>query len=373
MLRPTDAYLKAETAPALSQTPLPMKPAPRVLGRVPALDGLRALAILAVFGVHLQWTIGGNGVTVFFALSGFLITAILLDEIERTGRIQLGRFFVRRVRRLLPALLAFLIIDAIYIACSYTGWDRKAMLMMAALTPFYANNWLIGLRAVSDNHLSHTWSLAVEEQFYLVWPFVLLAIVRLAGIRRAGFVVLALAVLAVGWRFAVAAMGGSEYRIYNGTDTRIDAVLFGAVTAFAFRYRILPESRAWRTVAVIACIALVLHLFAGVGAAERSLSLHCLCGYALVAMLACVAIVLLAEGRGGIAGRWLAFAPLVYIGKLSYGLYLWHYLIFYAIQTQFPTLDPVAAITMKLALTSLAAVISYHVIERPFLKVNPSR
>jgi len=197
--------------------------------------------------------------------------------------------------------------------------------------------------------------------------------VRLAGIRHAGFVVLALAVLAVGWRFAVAAMGGTEYRIYNGTDTRIDAVLFGAATAFAFRYRMLPESRAWHTVAGIVCLALVLHLFAGIGAAERSLSLRCLGGYALAAMLTCVAIVLLAEGRGGRAGRWLAFPPLVYIGKISYGLYLWHYLIFDAIHTQFPTLDPVAAITWKLLLTSVAAVISFHFIERPFLAANPSR
>ena len=215
-------------------------------GRVLGLDGLRAVAVLLVLGFHFGvGGLGGGffGVDVFYVLSGFLITGLLLAEYERRDRIGLGAFWLRRARRLLPALLLVLVAVTLMVrfaepAGTYPGYRGAAL---SAL--FYVSNWW--QVATSGNYfvatgatspLTHTWSLAVEEQFYLVWPLVVLAVLHLAGSFRRG-VRAVLAVAAVGAMASAVEMavlfrpGGNTTRIYFGTDTHAQSVLVGAVLA----------------------------------------------------------------------------------------------------------------------------------------------
>ena len=215
-------------------------------GRVLGLDGLRAVAVALVLGFHfgVGWLGGGFfGVDVFYVLSGFLITGLLLAEYERRERIGLGAFWLRRARRLLPALLLVLVAVTLMVrfaepAGAYPGYRGAAM---SAL--FYVSNWwqiatsgnyFVSTGAVSP--LTHTWSLAVEEQFYLVWPLVVLAVLHVAGPFRRGVRVL-LGVAAVGAVASAVEMaalyhpGANTTRIYFGTDTHAQSVLVGAVLA----------------------------------------------------------------------------------------------------------------------------------------------
>lgn len=332
---------------------------------LPALDGLRGVAILSVVAVHLGWTIGGNGVTVFFALSGFLITSLLQHELETTGRIRYGRFFARRALRLLPALVVFLLLNMVLILVLADGWNRKAQLTLSALTPLYLNNWLIGLRIVPDTPLSHTWSLAVEEQFYLLAPFALVFLNRLVRSRRQlGFVLVCLALAASAWRIGVSSYF-SEYRIYNGTDTRADAILYGAAAAIVWRAGGLRWLAKFGPVLLALLVA---HLFLGVGAEPRSRSLACLGGYALVAIASSMLLVLLANGWP--VARVLAVRPMVYVGKLSYGWYLWHYPLFAAVDGVGTEFGESGKIVLKLGLSLGAAVLSYELVDRPCAKLK---
>ena len=346
------------------------------LGTVPALDGLRALAVLSVFAVHLDWTVSGHGVTVFFALSGFLITALLLEEKDQNGRVAMGRFFARRGLRLLPALLVFLVADVAYtMATRADAASRGNHLKQVAATLLYANNWLIGLRQVPDDHLSHTWSLAVEEQFYIVWPFALLAILALAHCRKRSAAWVALLALSfTGERYLLAGIfpheRALEYRIYNGTDARLDALLYGAAAAFAFRDRLFLTGWGAGALAWLAAVLLVAHLFGNVGAEPRSLSPTSLAAYLGVALATTALVYALALRRPELKPlEWLlTLAPVRYLGRVSYGLYLWHPLACVVAKEQFPNLDGVSAVALKILGAMVPTMLSYHLVEKPCLR-----
>ncbi len=251
-----------------TEVPAPPGESPRPQGsggsRVAGLDGLRAVAVLAVMAFHFgaSWMVGGFfGVDIFYVLSGFLITGLLLGEWNSAGRIRLGRFWARRARRLLPALVLVLLAVTWYVHFvappgSYPGYRMDAL---SAL--FYFSNW--HQIATSTNYfvatglvspLTHCWSLAIEEQFYLVWPLVLIGVLRAArDTVRATQVTLVLCVVgalaSTAWMEWLYAEGVSTTRLYFGTDTHAQCILVGSGLACWIRLRLRPtESSDGRSV-----------------------------------------------------------------------------------------------------------------------------
>ncbi len=312
--------------------------------RNPELDGLRGVAILLVLGWHLGLPLlrsaGVVGVTLFFALSGYLITSILLKEYAAARSISFRRFYLRRALRLLPALVV--VIAFALVAGAMGAWgDRFGQI--AAGTAFslaYVANWAaIG---TDLSVLGHTWSLSIEEQFYLLWPALLLIGLGRVGQRRLGFLVVLVAVaIAIERVWLVNAGDVSFQRIYFGTDTRGDAVLYGSAMA-------LLGARPHRRVALYTGLAIALSVVIFVESSMFYLAW-------ILPLVAFGSAIVAASGPAV-----LAWPPLVAVGRISYGLYLWHYLF---IWWGLPL--PIA-----LALTFAAAGLSYRFIEQPFLRLK---
>lgn len=345
------------------------------------LDGLRAVAVIAVILYHadVPWLPGGFlGVDVFFVISGFLITSLLLVEFDRTGRLDYRGFYVRRARRLLPALLAMLVVSAVLVAtvASDVAAGFRHDLPGALL---YYSNWL---NIVSDTSyfdfigrppiLKHLWSLALEEQFYLVWPTVALLAYRWRGARAVGQVAALGALLST-----VALMTGSligsmpapndPSRLYFGADTHSMGVLAGAALAVVWRPgRTSPvlakQAAALVSAAGVAGLLLLGLFFHNVGEFSNFLYRG---GFLVVSLVAAV-VVAAASHRGVPFGRYLGIRPMRYVGERSYGLYLWHWPIFMVTRpgADIP-LSGAAAFTLRIGLLMLVAHASYKYLEVP--------
>ena len=326
------------------------------LGYRPALDGVRAVSIALVLAFHLgaPWMPGGYlGVSVFFTLSGFLITSLLLGERSTTGRIDVRAFYVRRLRRLLPASLVCLTGIAVLAAIGTIAArsDLRAGVLGAV---FQVANWerLLGDKSYADLFLApspvdHFWSLAIEEQFYWVWPLAVAGVTAVAA-RRVGHVLVgAFAVLAVGAVVTAQALGGDA--AYFASWARFAEILAGAALAALVHGRQVP-ARAARLAApcLVVIVALAVVTPAGRGwAYEGGLPLFSLVSAGLV-------LGLLVPGP---VTRLLAREPIPWIGRISYGLYLFHWPVF--------TVLGDASVGEKLALTGALTVVSYYLIERP--------
>jgi peptidoglycan/LPS O-acetylase OafA/YrhL len=318
------------------------------LGYVPALDGLRGVAILGVLGVHLFGLSGGfYGVDLFFVLSGFLITTLLLEEHDRTGRVSLRAFYIRRARRLMPALCAVLVLIAVVGPLYYS----PALLASIVASGLYAANIVRGFGTsdfLNATPAAHLWSLAQEEQFYVLWPVALLSLRRRLTERRLMTLLAAGFVLLVLYRAGLAAAGAGWHRIYYAPDTHMDGLVLGCLVACARRRGLTTVP----ALAGCAAFALVVAAFA-LGAQTVPWSV----GGMPVVEIAAAALVLAALSPGPVSLA-LSARPLVWIGALSYSLYLW----------QIPAMwltgwdDRWGA----LALTAALTLVSYYVIERPF-------
>jgi peptidoglycan/LPS O-acetylase OafA/YrhL len=379
----------------------------------PALDGLRGIAVLAVLAYHanLPFAPGGFlGVDVFFVLSGYLITSLLLAEWAGTGGIDLGRFWVRRARRLLPALLLALAVVAVYaaVAADPAQYDRLRADGLATLA--YIANWQPVLAEVSyfdqfqdPSPLRHTWSLGIEEQYYLVWPLLLLAALTLLTrvrarsggrngapstsaltARRLGWPLLGTALAAVGSALLMATLyvpGADPSRVYYGTDTRAQALLVGGALAFLAAWRAAgadrrrtaappgqarwPRARrlAGSLAAVSGPAALGLLALAFVAVHDRDGYLY-RGGLLAVALLA--AVVIAASVReGGPVRRLLAVRPLRLVGVVSYGLYLWHWPVYVLLTPDRTGWSGGTLLAARLAVTAAVTVASYVLVERP--------
>jgi peptidoglycan/LPS O-acetylase OafA/YrhL len=335
----------------------------------PYLDGLRAVAILGVLVYHLDraWLPGGYlGVDLFFVLSGYLITMLLLGEHARTGRIDLPAFWSRRIRRLLPALLVLLVVMAalIWVGGDLLAQGRARGDLLATL--FYFANWQFIAEGqsyfnqfVAASPDRHTWSLAIEEQFYLAWPLV--AAFVLGRFKALGLAVVA-GTVAVGSALWLAVLFDpvDPSRAYFGTDSRIFEILVGASLAIAlagrFRARLVSVGRLVAPIALLALIA------AYVGLADDNALYYR--GGAVLVCLAAAALIAGLEGGSPVA-RLLSVRPLVLVGLVSYGLYLWHFpIITYVNEWLGPTSLPQWA-ALATGLTVAATVVSYVVVETP--------
>ncbi|HWC69489.1 MAG TPA: acyltransferase family protein [Acidimicrobiales bacterium] len=342
---------------------------------LPGIDGLRAVAVVAVLLYHggVSWTRGGFlGVEVFFVISGYLITLLLVAEHERTGNVSFRGFWRRRARRLLPALFALLgAVMFTWVVFVRDGLDTLKVELLAALT--YTTNWLLIANDSSyftqldrPSPLQHLWSLAVEEQFYIVWPIVALAIFRASRARpqRAVRILLAGAAASYLLMQVMYDSTGDPSRVYFGTDTRASALLLGAALAVAWRpnpgERV--ESNLGLELAGLAGITVVVACLGHIG--DQSAFLYragfFICCVATLATIAAVA-------RPTALSRLLGVAPLVWIGTRSYGLYLWHWPVYVLTRPgeDLPGWSPNQALVLRLVITFLLAELSYRWIERP--------
>lgn len=323
---------------------------------IPALDGIRAIAVFLVFLFHsrVPGFFGGYlGVDVFFVLSGFLITSLLLREIDISGSVQILRFYKKRMMRLMPPLLCVL---ALYLCLAPLVWpDHGRHGFDALIAAAYLTDTRLADTALS---LRYTWSLSVEQHYYLLWPLILLPLVRVQPNRLIHWLA-ALYVAATLWRVYCALSGYQWNAIYYHFDTRLSGLLFGSLLAARLRNQpgTVAPSLAW-AIPTAGCIAFVgwfnsLGLVAGIVFAELAT------GATIAAIMQ--------PGRQRL--RHLLSVPLlVYVGKLSYGIYLFHYPIVYYVREHFPPLETLA---ISIPLSLMLAALSYHTIEARSRKPSP--
>jgi peptidoglycan/LPS O-acetylase OafA/YrhL len=350
---------------------MPGGPEPFKLGYRPALDGLRAIAVLAVLAFHSGLIHGGFlGVDVFFTLSGFLITALLLEEHARTGAIAIRRFYVRRALRLLPALVALLLVcgGVLFATVPSEFWPIVSGYLLGVLS--YVANWLI-IYWRPLGVLGHTWSLAIEEQFYLVWPVLLLLLLR--RVRSPRWIITGLLTAAAGsllWRLAFAWVGGASWsRIYRGTDTHADGLLLGAALAVWLYSRGGAVPAVWSRAAGGSAALGLLGLFLAAPLVPGYVY-----GVTALAAVATTGLILAIVAGGSRLTNWLAAGWLVRIGWISYGVYLWHFPVFVqcsVLRQAGESAAPPGRTALAWGLTFAIALISYVLIERPFLAYKP--
>ncbi len=332
-------------------------------GYLPPLDGVRALAVVAVVLFHTltPWFPGGGvGVDVFFVLSGFLITRILVAELDRTGRISFGTFYLRRALRLLPALLALAIpLTAAYLVL-LDGDDRGESLFAVFAAVTYISSPLMA----AGHHLgplTHTWSLSVEEYFYVVWPLVLLLVtVRARRLRLP--IIAAVAAFAVIYRLGVTLAGWSIERVYYAPDTRASALLIGCVLALVLARHRVPVRDVYALPAALFLTSFV------VLPDTLTAPFYRYGGFLAVAVASTVIIAILVQSQQGPTAKMLGSGPLVWIGKRSYGIYLWNPPLSALAGFALPQSIPV--IPVVLVLSFLVPAMSYRVVEIPFLRLK---
>jgi len=321
---------------------------------MPALDGIRAVAVLMVFAIHAfpeQAFPGGLGVDVFFVISGFLITRILLREHAKTGTIRLREFYFKRLLRLWPPLIAMVVVMAgLMIAL---GESAVNTIVRSALALFYTSNIVMTVTELSMGYLGHTWSLAMEEQFYLWWPLVLVLMLGRRLSHRTIAVILSIAVVAclAGWILTADSAPFSPI-------TKAGGLLAGCLTA------ILVARRPWQnTSAAFAAVAVFIAAFAAetMGIIGRDWSL------VIVTLVLPFLVLHIAFGQSiivrALSARWL-----VYGGVISYAAYLWHYPVLQVLGgMELPQV--VTAVIGLLATVGLAAL-SMKFVEAPALRLK---
>ena len=331
------------------------------LGRQPALDGVRGIAILLVVAHHAaQWPSGGFlGVDLFFVLSGFLITTLLLEERSTRGRISLRLFYARRALRLLPAL-ALMLATFVIVSVS-AGANPAEVLKRAGLGASYTANIAAAWWPDSQHPpLRHLWSLAMEEQFYLVWPLVLIGITRLARRHLAPLIVAAISILWVE-TFVLIATGHRGDRIYMGPDTRAIPLLMGCGLACLLAQDRQRVSAPLAGIAGLTFVYLALFLHG-----DRPSAL--LLGVTLFA--AASAVLIAAAMTLDPVKRALSSWPLVQLGVISYALYLWHPLTLLAVGSPAGRPDGILRPAVGMIAAIAIAAASRRFVERPFLRLK---
>jgi peptidoglycan/LPS O-acetylase OafA/YrhL len=366
------------------------------LPQYPGLDGLRALAVVAVLLYHggVSWSGGGFlGVEMFFVLSGFLITSLLVAEWGQSGRIALRAFWARRARRLLPALFALVAAIGVYYALAGPTKAIPGLQGDGIATLLYISNW--HQVAAGTNYfaasgpvspLQHTWSLAIEEQFYVLWPLVVLAVLgvarrRGASERRSLQVLLGLslsgAVIASVEMALLFASGRGLDRVYYGTDTRATGLLLGASLAIAVAIRRKSDpthpatptprlsTRRARHALGAAGVLLLPLLAAGIVLADGGDAWVYPFGMLATdaVMVVLIAAVVFQPRAAGV--RLLSLAPLRAVGKISYGLYLWHFPLFLWLDEGSTGQHGTALLILRLTVTLAISLVSYFLIEQP--------
>jgi peptidoglycan/LPS O-acetylase OafA/YrhL len=345
-----------------------------------SVDGLRAVAVIAVLLYHLgiDWIPGGFlGVDLFFVISGYVITGLILDSIEKSGGLDLRAFYLSRIRRLLPALVAMVVLTTLYIGVYATETVRR---FLGDLPYVFSGtiNWALVNREQDYFEtigrpplLQHTWSLAVEAQFYLVWPLVLLFVLRYFGKKNISFVALAIA-LASGvalflYSVQIDIRESAVSHVYFGTDTHSIGLFLGAALAVSWKPQNLTREiskRAQDFVDLIGVFGFLGLLSAFLFINESDPTLYRI-AFPLTALFGCATLISVIHPASRFAPI-LSTRPALWIGERSYGIYLWHWIVF---QLTRPSLDLVgddwALYSLRVLIVFALADISYRYIETP--------
>jgi len=349
-------------------------PAPSGHARnIPSLDGIRAFSVLAVVLNHSLWFApawlsgsalykaslanGGNGVATFFVISGFLITTLLLREHEKTGTLSLRRFYFRRSMRIFPAFYVFLLVAVILWRCGIFSLNLRSLLLSATYTWCY-------VPSATGYLIQHSWSLSIEEQFYLFWPALLLACGTLPRIRKAALAIIAaFPLLRIAIYFAFPSARNFEYyMIYAWLDT----MMVGCLAAVAFRsdatrHRVLALLTPAR-IFLLGCLAYVINPLLDTFLPSPYKGLYALLlSPTLTAFSICAVMLYCIHHPRGIVGRLLNQPILRWLGSISYSVYLWQQL-FVSERLHLHALGYLA--------TLAAAAASFYLVERPFLRLR---
>jgi peptidoglycan/LPS O-acetylase OafA/YrhL len=328
---------------------------------------------------------GFIGVDVFFVLSGFLITSLLLDELGRTGSVDLPGFWVRRARRLLPALIVMVLV--VVAARKFFPSEATATLRDDAVAAFFwVANWAFVAQKTDyfsqgspPSPLQHTWSLGVEEQYYLLWPLLVIAVAAVFRARARGAVFALASVGVVVSAAAAIVMASNVNRVYFGTDTRAQALMVGAAAAALLvrDWSVLTSGatlirtrwRRWVAAALsmlgLAMVAVLAHFATGSAREFRYGAL------AVVAVAAVLVVAPVALDQSGPVARVLAWRPLVWLGAISYGVYLWHWPIFLALNGERTGWTGWSLFALRCAATFAVATASWWLLEQPIRRWRP--
>lgn len=338
------------------------------LGYRPELDGLRGIAIILVLLVHaFNWPRGAFiGVDIFFALSGFLITTLLLEEWQQFGSISLRDFYLRRYYRLFPALAVLIFFYVLYVAF-FASTDVGMRMRGAGFGITYTANWVQAFeQPFPRTEIGFLWTLAIEEQFYLVWPAVLIFLLRRRlGRRGTAWALFGLIGVLVAWRNVLIFNEVDPQRIYFGTDTRFDELLVGCLAGALYVARPVTRigSRWLKAATFAAGLFLLYRIFMrnpwDYWSQRISLT--------LVALATVVVIYTCVTGSFPLLTRALSFKWLVFLGTISYSLYLWHVPAGLFIQ-EVAHLSGWRLVVSETVLALAAACGSYYLVERTFLK-----
>jgi peptidoglycan/LPS O-acetylase OafA/YrhL len=343
---------------------------------MPALDGVRAISILGIMTNHggFAWADGGViSVNVFFVLSGFLITMLLMKEWTRSGTIRLRAFWARRARRLLPALFLLLGAIGLYAAFLAPSGTQGSLRADGLSTLFYFSNWhqiIAGqsyfAQVSAPSPLLHTWTLAIEEQFYLVWPIVVVVILKLSKSPRVLLGVAVLGVLASATEMALLFHPNVDpSRIYYGTDTRAQDILTGAALGIVLFWRppvSSPRVRlAFSSLALVGAAVFALEWIKINGSPDVTYR----GGFLLADLMVALVICGVTMAPAGLPARILSFGPLTFVGRISYGLYLWHWPIFLVLNQARTGLEGWSLFALRLLATFAISVFSWYVVETP--------
>ena len=341
---------------------------------LPALDGLRAIAVGLVIFFHLgfEFVPGAYGVMMFFVISGFLITWLLLKESAKTGTVSLREFYKRRTLRIFPAFYVFL---AAWIALLY--WSHHDIPWAHATSAFfYVSNYYNAILGDPNDGFSHTWSLAIEEQFYLLWPAAFLLLRRRPAAMASTLAATIIGIWIYRWILCLGFNVNQGY-IYAAFDTRFDSLLTGCLLAVLLKQRLLQvcferlTNRAF--LPLLSAAALILAMYFPELTNIDVYRYRDLYGFLITPGLIAILIAQLIANNGHWLWRWLGWRPVRYLGTISYSMYLYQQVVLEPVEKAMHAWPHGVAIIAAAAATVAVASLSYYVVERPFLRLRYRR
>jgi len=328
----------------------------------PELDGFRAVAILMVIAIHakLPFAKGGFiGVDLFFVLSGYLITSILINEYNEFGFIDYKRFYWRRCLRLLPAVCALILTWLVFGFIS--GLDMSLVFRDSAAVFFYVASQTRAFFNFPSAGIGHTWSLSIEEQFYFIWPFLFVFLLR-RGTDRVIKVIFLVIILEPLYRYFLVQSGSTVERIYFSFDTRFDSLMIGCALPFMTGFYKRLNSV---VIAIFTFLSLFYMFFVFTAYSDKMNHFNHV-GYSLVAVASAFILLRVVHDESFLFRRVLRLKFFVFTGKISYGMYLWHLPIFQFLSLR--NVEVTAKFFIGIILSYIVSILSYYLIEIYFLR-----
>ena len=342
------------------------------LGYIPALDGLRFPMTVGVLMAHTRpdLFIGAFAfMDMFFTLSGFLITSILIKDFQKHGRVRLKTFYIRRVMRLYPALIA-VVLTVVFFSLCFSP-DLNDRLSEAAAALLYFSNYCNIFQIVSFRYLGPTWSLAVEEQFYLLWPLAFIGLLKLKGLNvRIAMIVFAAALVFWMWRILLAENGASISYLYRAFDTRADSLLIGCGLAIVLAVVDLTKYPSLLSFCSAAMPLILIMMIGMMLLLDYDMRWYYYISPLFGSLATTISIVGIVCCRRSPMHDFYEHPWLVYAGRRSYGIYLWHWPIFYFLRNASESV--LVMFLVGWPLTLLMASLSYSFLEKPIMQARPA-